>query len=199
MTSELALKTDIKVIGVVGAGIMGHGIAQVALQSGLQVLLQDLDEAILKRARERIAAGLAKGVRRGRFSEDEKQEMLKGLVLTITPLDLSAADFVIEAVTEDLAVKRTLFQHLDRIASPEVILATNTSSLPITKIASATSRPSQIIGMHFFNPVPLMPLVEVIRGLATADATVTATVRLAERLGKTPVLAPHTTRFIPSR
>src|SRR3990172_6942601 len=113
MRSELALKTDIKVIG------------------------------------------LAKGVRRGKFGEDEKAEMLKGLVLTITPLDLSAADFVIEAVTEDLVVKRTLFQHLDRIASPEVILATNTSSLPITKIASATSRPSQIIGMHFFNPVPL--------------------------------------------
>ncbi|MGH7473301.1 MAG: 3-hydroxyacyl-CoA dehydrogenase family protein, partial [Candidatus Methylomirabilales bacterium] len=144
MTIEVALRTDIKVIGVVGAGTMGHGIAQVALQSGLQVLLHDLEEAILKRAREHIAAGLAKRVRRGKFGEDERQEMLKGLTLTITPSDLSAADFVIEAVTEDLAVKRTLFQHLDRIARPEVILATNTSSLPITKIASTTSRPSQV-------------------------------------------------------
>src|SRR3970040_3100946 len=104
MTSELARKTDIKLIGVVGGGTMGHGISQVALQSRLQFLLHDLEEAILKRARERIAAGLAKGVRRGRFGEDEKQEMLKGLVLTITPLDLSAADFVIEAVTGHLAL-----------------------------------------------------------------------------------------------
>jgi 3-hydroxybutyryl-CoA dehydrogenase len=199
MTGEAALRTDIKVIGVVGAGTMGHGIAQVALQSGLQVFLHDLEEAILKRARERIAAGLAKGVRRGKFGEDEKEEMLKGLVLTITPLDLSAADFVIEAVIEDLAVKRTLFQDLDRIARPEVILATNTSSLPITKIASTTSRPAQVIGMHFFNPVPLMPLVEVIRGLATADETVTATVRLAERLGKTPVEVRDSPGFISSR
>src|SRR3970040_53965 len=152
MTSELARKTDIKLIGVVGGGTMAHGISLVALQSGLQVLLHDLEEAILKRARERIAAGLAKGVRRGKFGEDEKTEMRKGLVLTITPLDLSAADFVIEAVTEDLAVKRTLFQHLDRIASPEVVLATHTSSPPITKIASATSRPSQVIHMPLSTP-----------------------------------------------
>ncbi|MFQ5990426.1 MAG: 3-hydroxyacyl-CoA dehydrogenase family protein [Candidatus Methylomirabilales bacterium] len=189
----------IRVLGVVGAGIMGQGITQVALQAGLHVFLQDLEEGILKRARDRLVSGLAKGVMQGALSDAEQDEMLNRLTLTTDPSDLAAADFLIEAATEDFSVKRAVFQTVDRVCRPEVILATNTSSISITKIATTTSRPTQVIGMHFFNPVPRMSLVEVIRGLATGDETVKVTRQVAERLGKVPVEANDSPGFISSR
>jgi 3-hydroxybutyryl-CoA dehydrogenase len=189
----------IGVLGVVGAGTMGYGITQVALQAGLRVLLQDLEEGILKRARDRLVAGLAKGIKQGASSDADRDEVLDRLTLTADPSDLAAADFVIEAATEAFSVKRVVFQTLDRVCRPEVILATNTSSISITKIAATTSRSSRVIGMHFFNPVPRMSLVEVIRGLATGDETVAATRQLAERLGKVPVEAKDSPGFISSR
>jgi 3-hydroxybutyryl-CoA dehydrogenase len=190
---------DIKVIGVVGAGTMGHGIAQVALQGGFPVLLQDVGLEILDRARDRIAFGLAKGVEKRKFAEAEKDEMLRQLTLTTTLSDLAGADFVIEAAPEDFEVKKTIFEALDRICRPGIVLATNTSSLSITKIAAATSRPPKVIGMHFFNPAPLMQLVEIIRGLATEENTIAVTRQLAERLGKTAVEASDSPGFIANR
>ncbi|MFQ5881561.1 MAG: 3-hydroxyacyl-CoA dehydrogenase family protein [Candidatus Methylomirabilales bacterium] len=190
---------EIKVVGVVGAGTMGHGITQVALQAGLQVLLRDVAMGILERAQSRIASGLAKGVEKGKFTETEIEKMLKSLTLTTALSEFSAADFVIEAVTEDFPLKKTIFEELDRVCRPEVILATNTSSISITKLAATTSHPSRVIGMHFFNPVALMQLVEIIRGLATGEKTVAVTRQLAERLGKRPVEANDYPGFIANR
>lgn len=190
---------DIKVIGVIGAGTMGHGIAQVALQAGFQVLLGDVAKDILEKARSRIAFGLAKGVEKGKFSETQKEEMFKNLTLASTLADFAAADFVIEAVAEDFSIKKDVLGELDRVCRPEVILATNTSSISITKIAATTSRPSRVIGMHFFNPVLLMRLLEIIRGLATEEKTVAVTRQLAERLGKIPVEANDSPGFLANR
>jgi 3-hydroxybutyryl-CoA dehydrogenase len=190
---------EIKTIGVVGAGTMGHGITQVALQAGLQVLLEDVAKDILERGRGRIASGLAKGVEKGRLTDAQKGEMLKSLTLTTALADLAAADFVIEAVAEDFSIKKRVFEELDRACGPEVILATNTSSISITKIASTTSAPARVIGMHFFNPVPVMRLVEIIPGFATEEKTVAVTHQLAERIGKTPVQATDYPGFLANR
>ncbi|MFQ5846858.1 MAG: 3-hydroxyacyl-CoA dehydrogenase family protein [Candidatus Methylomirabilales bacterium] len=190
---------EIKVIGVVGAGTMGHGIAQVALQGGFQVLIEDVAKDILDKARNQIAFGFTKGVEKGKLTETQKEEMLTHLTLTTALSDCAAADFVIEAVAEDYAVKKGVFHELDRVCRPEVILATNTSSISITKIAAATSTPSRVVGMHFFNPVPVMRLVEIIRGFATEDTTVAATHHLAERLGKTAVEAADYPGFLANR
>lgn len=178
---------EIKSIGIVGAGTMGHGIAQVALQAGFKVLLNDVNETFLKTAKERITRGLEKGVERGRFSESQKEGMLKNLTLTTTLKDFRRVDFVVEAVTEDFQVKRQVFQELDGTCPPQVVLATNTSSLSITRIAASTGRPEKVVGMHFMNPVPLMDLVEVIPGMVTSEETLGVAMELARRLGKTPV------------
>ncbi|MBI3081272.1 MAG: 3-hydroxybutyryl-CoA dehydrogenase [candidate division NC10 bacterium] len=190
---------EIRTLGIVGAGTMGGGIAQVALQAGYGVLLRDVNEAILEAARGRVAAGLAKGVEKGKFSAAERGAMLGRLKTTTAMADLAPADIVVEAATENFEIKRGLFLELDRLARPEVILASNTSSISITKIAAVTKRPDRVVGMHFFNPVPLMALVEVIRGLQTSDATATATLDLAKRLGKTPVEANDFPGFIANR
>ena len=190
---------EIRTLGVVGAGTMGAGIAQVALQSRCGVLLRDVSEGILEAARRRVAAGLAKGVEKGKFSAADREAMLGGLKTTTDLADLAPADFVVEAATESFEIKRGLFLELDRLARPEVILASNTSSISITKIAGVTKRPDRVVGMHFFNPVPLMALVEVIRGLQTSDATAMATLELARRLGKTPVEANDFPGFIANR
>ena len=190
---------EIRTLGVVGAGTMGAGIAQVALQSRCGVLLRDVSEGILEAARRRVAAGLAKGVEKGKFSAADREAMLGGLKTTTDLADLAPADFVVEAATESFEIKRGLFLELDRLARPEVILASNTSSISITKIAGVTKRPDRVVGMHFFNPVPLMALVEVIRGLQTSDATAVATLELARRLGKTPVEANDFPGFIANR
>ena len=178
---------EIKSLGVVGAGIMGHGIAQVAIQSGLKVMLLDLEERLLQQARARIESGLDRLVESGKISEAQRSEMMKHLIQTLHLADLKAADFVIEAVPENPAVKSALFQELDKVCRPVTILATTTSAIPITKIAAATRHPEKVIGMHFMNPVPILELVEVVRGVKTSDETVAATHELAKRLGKTPV------------
>jgi 3-hydroxybutyryl-CoA dehydrogenase len=180
---------EIKTIGVVGGGTMGHGIAQVAIQNGFRVLLRDVEDRIVQQARARIEKGLDRLVESGKISEAQKGEMLKMLSTTTNMPELKNADFVIEAATEDLAVKKAVFQELDKTCRASTILATNTSSISITKIAAITRRPDRVIGMHFMNPVPLLQLVEVIRGVETSGETATVTHELAKRLGKTTVEA----------
>jgi len=190
---------EIKTIGIVGAGTMGHGIAQVALQSGFGVILRDMEERLLVVAKEKISRGLDKWVEKGRFTEAQKEQMLRGLTLTTAFKDFRQADFVVEAVTEDFEVKQQVFQELDGTCRPAVILATNTSSISITKIAAVTKRPEKVIGMHFMNPAPLMELVEVIPGMVTSRETLATTIELAKKMGKTPIQSKDFPGFIINR
>ncbi len=190
---------EIKTIGVVGAGTMGHGIAQVAIQTGFRVIMRDVEDRILQHARARIDKGLDRVVEAGKISESHKGEMLKMLITTTNMAELKSADFMVEAATEDFAVKKAIFQELDKVCRPATILATNTSSISITKIGAATKRPERVIGMHFMNPVPLLQLVEVIRGVETASETATATHDLAKRMGKVTVEAKDFPGFLANR
>ncbi len=190
---------EIKVFGVVGAGQMGNGIAQVAAASGLVVIMNDIQEEFVHKGLASIDANLERGVSKGRLSVEEKGAIL-GRVQTSTGLeDMARADFVVEAATEREDLKFGIFRDLDAICPPEAILATNTSSIPIGRIAAQTRRPEKVIGMHFMNPVPVMELVEVIRGLATSDATFDLTWSLSERFGKTPAQANDYPGFIANR
>ena len=189
----------IKSIGVVGAGTMGNGIAQVAARAGLAVIMRDLTEEFLKRGLTSIDKSLQRDVDKQRLSPEEKQEIISRVELTTEMADLSEADFVVEAVVEELAAKSALFRELDRVARPGVILATNTSSISITKLAATTSRPDRFIGMHFMNPVPVMKLVEIIRGIATSDETFAVTRELTELMGKTPVEVNDAPGFVSNR
>lgn len=188
----------IRHIFVVGAGTMGSGIAQVAATAGYQVTIMDIAAAQLERAREVIAKSTAKLVQKGRLTEEQRQAALS-IGTTQSLDDAAAADFVIEAATENPDIKLDIFRQLDQVTRPEVILASNTSSIPITRIAAATARPEQVIGMHFFNPVPLMSLVEVVRGLSTSDATTRTVIGLAEALGKVPVEVNDSPGFVSNR
>lgn len=179
--------SEIKTIGVVGAGTMGNGIAQVAAQMGAQVIMRDIKDEFVERGLKAIDRFLSKGVERGKVTEEQKAEILGRIKGTTDMGELAAADFVIEAVIEDLDLKKKVFAELDEITRDEVILATNTSSMSITEIGAATKRPDKVVGMHFFNPVPLMRLVEVIRGYATSDETVATTRAIAEKMGKETV------------
>lgn len=190
---------EIRTIGVVGAGQMGTGIAQVSLQSGFSVILTDVCEAILARSRAAIEKGLDILVRKEKISEADRARMVGGLSTATGLSAFSACDFVVEAATEREDLKVSLFRQLDEAVPSGRILATNTSSLPITKIASATGRPERVIGMHFMNPVPLMKLVEVIRGLQTSDDTFEATMGLSRKLGKEPVPARDYPGFLVNR
>ena len=191
--------TDIRTVGVIGAGTMGNGIAQVFAQRGHSVILRDLDPTILDRARKRIEATLARLVEKEQISGADKDAAL-ARIRCVTDLGaLGPADFVIEAVVEDRAVKTEVFKQLDRICKPETILASNTSSISITKLGAATSRPEKVIGMHFMNPVPVMPLVEIIRGHATTDQTLRTVVQLVRALGKTPVEVNDSPGFVSNR
>ena len=186
-------------IVVIGAGTMGNGIAHTAAASGMNVTLIDVDKPILDRAMNTISSNLQRGVDKGRMSADEKQSVL-GRVRTTTDMQAVAnADIVIEAIIENLAAKRSLFESLDRSASPACILASNTSSISITKIASATKRPDKVIGMHFMNPVPVMPLVEVIRGIATSDDTYQRVEGLSKKMGKTAIEVNDYPGFVSNR
>ena len=189
----------IEKIGVVGAGQMGAGIAQVAAMNGFSVILSDISETFLDRGLQRIEKSLAGFLKKGRVTDEEKQSALERIETTIELKAFEAADYVVEAVIEDQSLKLDVFAQLDRICSPDVILASNTSSIPITRIASATKRPAEVIGMHFMNPVPLMQLVEVIRGLATSNETFERTKELALKLKKTPVAANDAPGFISNR
>ncbi|MFP4037449.1 MAG: 3-hydroxybutyryl-CoA dehydrogenase [Desulfobacteraceae bacterium] len=180
---------EISTIGVIGAGQMGSGIAQVSAVSGMAVVMSDVEERFLERGFSVIDKNLSRTVEKGRMSAEEKAAILGRIEGTTSLEDMAKADFVVEAATEDQALKLGIFRDLDQYCRPGVILSTNTSSISITKIAGVTQRPDLVIGMHFMNPVPVMKLVEVIRGLATSEQTVEATRGLAERLGKTPVPA----------
>ncbi|HUD72838.1 MAG TPA: 3-hydroxyacyl-CoA dehydrogenase NAD-binding domain-containing protein [Dongiaceae bacterium] len=189
----------IRKIGVVGAGQMGSGIAQVAASAGYDVLLTDTQEPFLDRALKGIGQSLAKLEEKGEIQKGGKDAALGRITRSLSLDSLAPCDWVVEAVNESIELKHSIFATLDRVCGPAAILVTNTSSISITKIAAVTRRPAQVIGMHFMNPVPLMKLVEIIPGQATAAATTEATRALAIRMGKTPVVAQDLPGFISNR
>ena len=197
---------DIKVIGVVGAGVMGHGIAQVAARTGYDVVMVDISEDVLKKAMEMIESGpfgLKRLVEKGKMSEDEAKAVLSRIKTSTSLESLKDADFIIEAVTEKADLKKKIFADLDRICKPETIIASNTSAIMITDLATAVERKDKFIGMHWFNPAPVMKLIEIIRGALTSDETFNLTVELSKKFGKIPIEAGDgpgffTTRFINS-
>ena len=190
---------EIRKIGVIGAGQMGNGIAHVSAVAGLDVVMHDVKQDFVDRGVATIDKNLQRGVDKGRMSEEDKAATL-GRISTTTSLDdLADCDFVVEAVVESLAVKQEIFGRLDEICREGVILATNTSSISITEIAAATKRPELVIGMHFMNPVPVMKLIEVIRGLATSDATTKTVLELSDKLGKTAVECRDFPGFVSNR
>jgi len=190
---------EIKMIGVVGAGQMGSGIAEVVITSGFNVLVRDINQDAIDRGRTRIASDLEKKVQKGKMASEEKEVILRRLSTTTHLEDFKNCDFVIEAAIENISLKGEIFKTLDTITKKEVILASNTSSISITRIASYTKRPDRVIGMHFFNPAPVMKLIEIIRGLATADETFRVTKELSLKLGKTPLEANDFPGFVSSR
>ena len=190
---------EIKTIGVVGAGQMGGGIAQVSAVSGFQVIMSDIKEEFVERGKNAISKSLDRFVKKGKLTEDQKREALEKIRGTVNLSDMKDADFVVEAATENESLKLGIFKDLDGICGKDVILASNTSSISITRIAAATGRPQKVIGMHFMNPVPMMVLVEVIRGLETSDETYQVVEDLAKKLGKTPVPANDFPGFISNR
>ncbi len=190
---------DIKKIGVVGAGVMGHGIVQVCAQAGYEVVVREINEEALNRGISMIEKNLSRAVSKGKLTEEEKKAIMSRIKGTTNLEDLADVDFVIEAVVELEDVKKEVFETLDRITRDDVILSSNTSSISITKIASWTQRPEKVIGMHFMNPVPVMKLVEVIRGLQTNDETTELVVKLSEKLGKVPVVINDSPGFVSNR
>jgi len=190
---------EVKTFGVVGAGQMGNGIAQVAAMSGLNVIMSDIKEEFVQRGLQNIAKVLGRSVEKGKMSAQEKDGALGRIKTSVGLKDHAAADYVVEAATENEAVKFQIFRDLDSACRPGVILATNTSSIPIGRIAAQTKRPDKVIGMHFMNPVPVMQLVEVIRALTTSDETFKTTWDLAIKFGKTPALANDYPGFISNR
>ena len=189
----------INTFGVIGAGQMGGGIAQVAAMSGLDVIMMDIKTEFVERGLAVISKLLERSVEKGKMTADEKDAVLGRIKTTIDLKDLAAADYVVEAATENEEIKFKLFQDLDEICKPGVILATNTSSIPIGRIAAQTGRPENVIGMHFMNPVPVMRLVEVIPGIATSKETLDTTWDLAEKFGKTPAKSDDFPGFIANR
>ena len=189
----------IKTFGVIGAGQMGSGIAQVAAASGLNVIMNDIKPVFVERGLAAIDKILARSVEKGKLSAEEKAALLARIHTSVTLEDMAEADFIVEAATENEPLKFQIFKDLDRICKPSVILATNTSSIPIGRIAAQTGRPDKVIGMHFMNPVPLMKLVEVIRGIATSEETFKLTWKLSEKFGKTPAEANDYPGFIANR
>ncbi len=193
------MSTSHKKIGVVGAGQMGGGIAQVAADRGHQVVLVDISREVAERGKGKIAGSLDKLVQKGKLAAEARDGLLARIAPAGEYAALSDCDLVVEAATENQELKKKIFIEIDRALAPAAILATNTSSISITLLAAATRRPEQVIGMHFMNPVPLMTLVEIIRGLQTSDATYQATVELARALGKEVVTARDVPGFIVNR
>jgi 3-hydroxybutyryl-CoA dehydrogenase len=189
----------IKVVGVVGAGTMGNGIAHAFARSGFQVMLCEVEQRFLDRGLETIRKNLEREVAKGKLTAGEAEAALGKVQGTLQGSDLRQCDFVIEAAPERFALKQELFSELDSVLNPEVILASNTSSISITRLAAQTQRPGRVIGMHFFNPVPVMKLVEVIRGLETTDETFAQVKALAEALGKSPVEVHDAPGFVSNR
>jgi len=189
----------IQSVGVIGAGTMGNGIAHVAARSGFKVILHDVDQGSLDRAISTITKNLDREVAKGKISVDDKSSALSRISPTVQNAALADAEFIIEAVIEDFGTKSKVFQAVDQIARPSVILASNTSSISITKLGSRTKRADKVIGMHFMNPVPMMPLIEIVQGLATSDETYQTTKQLAASLGKTAVEVNDFPGFVSNR
>ena len=190
---------NIAKLGVIGAGQMGNGIAHVAAQSGIKVVMQDVAQSALDKAMATIAKNMDRQVQKGTLTQADRDAAIARIARTTDTKAFGECDLVIEAATENEEVKKKIFAALCPLLRPDALLATNTSSIPITRLAAATDRPGRFVGMHFFNPVPLMKLVEVIRGLATEDATVQAVAALAERMGKTVAHAADYPAFIVNR
>jgi 3-hydroxybutyryl-CoA dehydrogenase len=191
--------TAIRTVGVAGAGQMGAGIAQVAAAAGYEVVARDVDDAAIERGRAGVARSLARFVEKGQLGPAERDAALARISFTTDLAALAGAGLIVEAIVEDLDAKTALWRELDRLAPAAAIFASNTSSLSITVMAAATGRPDRMVGLHFFNPVPLMPLVEVIRGVATSPATFEAAVAFARSLGKETVVARDTAGFVVNR
>jgi 3-hydroxybutyryl-CoA dehydrogenase len=190
---------SIKTIGVVGAGTMGNGIVQVCAAAGLKVIMQDIGDAQVERGLATISGSLDRLIKKEKISAQDKQTTLSNISTTTALADLADSDIVIEAATENEAIKLDIFKQLDGLCQPQTILASNTSSISLTRIAGATQRADQVIGMHFMNPVPMMALVEVIRALQTSDATYQAVHELSEFIGKIPIEAKDSPGFVANR
>ena len=187
---------DVGKVAVVGCGIMGSGIVEVCAKAGTEVVTIEVDDDAMKRGRARFERSLSKAVEKGKLAEDARDELLDRITSSTSLDDAADADLVIEAVTENLEEKLRVFKHLDQVTRDDVVLATNTSSLPVVKLATATSRPDKVVGMHFFNPPPVMKLLELIRALTTSDETLEFARGVGERLGKTTVLSKDRAGFI---
>ena len=192
------MATEIQRVGVVGLGTMGAGIAQVCVQAGVETVGREVTEELGDRARERIAHYLGRGVEKGRLTAEQRDAALGRLTTTAELADLEGCDLVIEAVVEELDAKREIFAELDRLL-PSAVLATNTSALPVGKIAAAAERPERVVGMHFFNPAPVLPLVEVVQAEASSDEAVETAFAFAERIGKRPIRCGDTPGFVVNR
>ena len=190
---------EIERIGVVGLGAMGAGIAQLAIEAGYEVVGREVSDELGEKARERIAHFLERKVVKGQLEAEAREDALGRLALTTELAALDGCDLVIEAIVEELAAKLALFSELERIVRPDAVLATNTSALSVTEIASAVSTPERVVGMHFFNPAPLMPLVEIVRAELSSDAAVDAAFGVGERLGKRPIRCQDTPGFVVNR
>lgn len=188
-----------KKIGIIGAGTMGSGIAQTAASNGFEVVMNDISNEFIERGINTVSKSLERFVKKEKITEQKKEEILENIVATTDFDKLSECDLIVEAATENFDVKKEIFTKLDKLTDDSTILATNTSSISITKIAAVTKRPDKVIGMHFFNPVPLMKLVEVIRGIATSDETYKTVKNLSEKLGKTPVECKDYPGFVSNR
>src|SRR5580704_16939631 len=190
---------DIKTVAVLGAGTMGNGIAHVFARAGYNVILRDVEEKYLKRGMETIEKNLDREVKKAKLAEAEKPRVLARLKPTTDFAAIAAADFVVEAVPEKLEIKRSVLSEADRLLRPEVIIASNTSSISMTSLAAMTKRPDRFVGMHFMNPVPVMALVEIIRALQTSDESFATTMELSKKLGKTPVAVNDAPGFVSNR
>lgn len=190
---------DIKNVGVIGAGTMGNGIAHIFAKGGYSVVLVDVEQRFLDRGLQMITKNLEREVTKGKLTAEQRDKALASVKPSTDRKDLAACDFIVEAASERFEIKADLFRDLDSLCRPEVILASNTSSISITKLAAVTKRPDKVIGMHFFNPVPVMKLVEVIRGLATSNATYATVKELSEKLEKTPVEVNDAPGFVSNR
>ncbi|MBS3905652.1 MAG: 3-hydroxybutyryl-CoA dehydrogenase [Syntrophaceae bacterium] len=190
---------EIKKVGVIGAGQMGSGIAEVAIASGFNVLMRDVSQDAVEKGRMRIITDLDRRVQKGKMTAEEKEETIQRLSITVKMEDFRDCDFIIEAAVENIPLKWEIFKKLEEVAGPKTILASNTSSISITRIASVTRKPDRVIGIHFFNPAPVMKLIEIIRGLVTSDETFQITKELSLKLGKTPLEANDFPGFISSR
>jgi 3-hydroxybutyryl-CoA dehydrogenase len=188
-----------RTVGVVGLGTMGAGIAQVCIQAGFRTIGVEVDEALCERARTRIDHYLSRGVEKGRLSEDEREAALARLEATMDRAALGPCEVVVEAIVEELDAKRALFRELEEVVLPDALLATNTSALPVTEIAAATERPERVVGLHFFNPAPVLPLVEVIRTALVSDESYERAYAFASELGKEPIRCNDTPGFVVNR